>query len=432
LNFKILLLILIPLLTQSTLTDVDAIIIYESNQNQENFEHVLKDSDEEQATNFIPTSYKVNLQENLSIIENKLTNTEENFNHQIVNHYKINLQERVNVSSENYDPAALSSIKHQTDKKAIMERIMPTQLSRMLSDTNIFKQKSSTLQLITNDDWYDTSVFATPFVLTNSDTELVGKHNFSMENVLLNSTLTPQKQFDDVYQTLIDINYVIIDSGKSLVSVNNPVTLLFTVFLVGYIFIRTENQKIEFYNFRRVFCFVFVTILMSSAVLTPLSISSSYWGIAYAEEFPSDPSETLDNSVPEFNDSVSIVPSNATAIEAVNAISTEPEPEPTDSVNAKSVEPVNATSVEPVNATTVEPVDSVEATTEPVGSFEATVIENFQNFGSSTIESVEPVNATSVEPVNATTIEPVNVTSVEPVSATSSSILNSTMLSSAA
>ncbi len=108
-----------------------------------------------------------------------------------------------------------------------------------------------------------------------------------------------------------------------------------TIPLAGFALLRSETNGFEFYNFRRFSCYLFILILLSSGVFTPLSISSSYWPNAYAQEFdesvsvvpssdtkvkgkPADnepKGKPADSTVPEFDESVSVVPSNGTSTE---------------------------------------------------------------------------------------------------------------------
>ncbi|EIJ66756.1 hypothetical protein BD31_I0211, partial [Candidatus Nitrosopumilus salaria BD31] len=63
----------------------------------------------------------------------------------------------------------------------------------------------------------------------------------------------------------------------------NPILLILLIPFAGFILIRYDNEQIKFYHLKQFFTLIFVTLLVSSAVITPLSISSSYWGYAFAD-----------------------------------------------------------------------------------------------------------------------------------------------------
>ncbi|MCH9042497.1 MAG: hypothetical protein IIB80_10135, partial [Thaumarchaeota archaeon] len=94
-------------------------------------------------------------------------------------------------------------------------------------------------------------------------------------------------------------------------------------------------------------------VLLSSLVITPVSISSSYWGVAFAEE------PTTETTIEQ------IQSLNVTSIESITTeTTTEPTTEPV--TEETTTEPVTEeTTTEPVTEeTTTEPVTE-ETTTEP-------------------------------------------------------------------
>jgi len=54
---------------------------------------------------------------------------------------------------------------------------------------------------------------------------------------------------------------------------SNPLTLFFAIPLAGYIFLRSEIDKIEFLQIKKILCYSVVILLVSSAVITPYSFS---------------------------------------------------------------------------------------------------------------------------------------------------------------
>jgi len=230
------------------------------------------------------------------------------------------------------------SIHTNDERKTIMERIFDrTKLNRIVFDSTIYSVEDDlTLGSLANEPQSETSY---------SDLEL--QIDQRLPTLLIDFSVS-EEQLELIYKDIDEFSDQLITTTSSLFDVNNPMFLL-VLPLAGFVLIRIENEKLDFNSLKRVFCFVFVTILILSAVITPMSISSAYWGVAYAEEFPID-NQTSSNSIP----------ANSTA----------------------------SISVEQVNATPIEPVDSLEAI----------VIENFQNLGGSTPEPVEPViNAASYQ-----------------------------------
>ena len=66
--------------------------------------------------------------------------------------------------------------------------------------------------------------------------------------------------------------------------VNITTYFAFYVILSAFVFIKIENQKIKFYNIRRMISFVFVIILVSSSIVAPFSYSVLYWNDVLAQE----------------------------------------------------------------------------------------------------------------------------------------------------
>src|SRR3990170_5120891 len=66
--------------------------------------------------------------------------------------------------------------------------------------------------------------------------------------------------------------------------VNNTTYFAFYVIFSAFVFIKIENQKIKFYNIRSMISFVFVIILVSSAIVAPFSYSVMYWNDVLAQE----------------------------------------------------------------------------------------------------------------------------------------------------
>src|SRR3990170_8468141 len=88
--------------------------------------------------------------------------------------------------------------------------------------------------------------------------------------------------------------------------VNITTYFAFYVILSAFVFIKIENQKIKFYNIRRMISFVFVIILVSSSIVAPFSYSVMYWNDVLAQE---DPSKEAPETVAKMLEEIAKIPS---------------------------------------------------------------------------------------------------------------------------
>jgi hypothetical protein len=99
----------------------------------------------------------------------------------------------------------------------------------------------------------------------------------------------------------------------------NPTLLVLLIPFAGFVIIRCENEKIQFYDVKKFVAYMFIVILVSSAVVTPFSFSVFYWGYAFAQETPegiwppADPPDGFVN-VPEFSDNIGIISTGNTTV----------------------------------------------------------------------------------------------------------------------
>jgi len=157
------------------------------------------------------------------------------------------------------------------------------------------ENKNSELQSVQHDDIIISS-------LTNEHQYQQSYNNLELEidqrisTPLIDFSIS-ENLFDIPYESVDEINDQLIDTINSMSNVDNPMFMLLVLPLAGFILIRIENEKLNYNDLKRVFCFVFITILISSTVITPLSISSAYWGVAYAEDFSVD-NQTSSDAIP--------------------------------------------------------------------------------------------------------------------------------------
>ena len=221
----------------------------------------------------LPNVYSVHLYEEISVKHNQVSKSDSLSSDVPPSKvFKIHLYDAINVSmSDNEIGSKILSVKGNSELNAIMERIFEKQkLSRI---SNIFHQNNG-LKLIQlgseNGETEDLTEFNFPDIAT------MGEPRLAIFQAPASYSITQIEHILESENGLTEINKILTESG-SMVIIDQNSLLILLLPLTALIFIRSENERFEFYNFRRVFCFVFITILLSSGVITPLSISSSYW-----------------------------------------------------------------------------------------------------------------------------------------------------------
>ncbi|MGY5151392.1 MAG: LamG domain-containing protein, partial [Candidatus Nitrosopumilus sp. bin_6a] len=290
----------------------------------------------------ITNNKKISLNESLHINsnENQNENTSNNLieKPKISSIKKIELFEKVEISL-NEVVEYTGSLKQNPKKIAIMDRILEKKSSKQIFDLHNENSKLSFNDLEENKILDDNDIFT----LFNFDKlKLVWSFDNDqfVTNNFISSELIPNSEFDNIDDLLF--------------SLDSPIILIFSLPIIGYIFLRTDNKNLNHKNIKQITCFFFVILLSSTAVVTPFSISSSYWGIAYAEEFSFD--GIIEDSK---NDSMII---NSTSTEPIIASnSTEP------IIASNSTEPIIASnSTEPIIASnSTEPIIASNST-EPI------------------------------------------------------------------
>jgi hypothetical protein len=109
--------------------------------------------------------------------------------------------------------------------------------------------------------------------------------NYNFENILQSLDISTELSLD----TIFNFNILNFDSTFDL-----DVDFVVVIFapLVFFLFIYSEDVKFKFEKVRPILSFVFVVILLSTVVITPYSISQSYWPEAYADSLPLDTNST--------------------------------------------------------------------------------------------------------------------------------------------
>jgi len=335
---KIFTLILLGILISSSITNANSEIIDQDFNNQNNHKIVTS------------RNSQINFNQ-----DNSLTNSEIS-SPQSPKQYRITIVDSMNIFNKSYSVTEIIDVKQNSERLASMERIFERTLVHKTVKNPISEYFSSSSIQVLKQDNVLSGFYQSESDFINDNLQISGLSSVISELLLQTPTIIIPLTSEQTLQKFEASQNPLLELENTVYTQENPLPLVILVPLLGYILLRSETQRIEFYNFQRIFCFVFVVILLSSGVITPISISSSYWGYAYAEESIDDSAQNILQS-PNSNDLI-------------------------DSVET----------TEPVNATTTEPVDSVKTT----------IIENFLSIGGSDLEPIEPVaNSTSTyeEPV---------------------------------
>ncbi|NIP61749.1 MAG: hypothetical protein GWN01_13725, partial [Nitrosopumilaceae archaeon] len=219
----------------------------------------------------------------------------------------------------------MEAVKINSDRKAITERILPY---RMREDNSI---NSKNFETINNQ--YEIPSESLLSTIDNTiepmeETQTLTNHIQTFVNQFLHETIQQNPKPFVINQ----------EDWKTNNTSTQYLILVFSLPFAGYVFVRTDNENLNPQNYRQILSMMLVVILMGSAFVGPLSISSNYWPNAYGED-PNISNSSI--GADSFN-------SNSSNIATGNL--SKPISDDLPQI-ATSAEPVNATSAEPVNAT---------------------------------------------------------------------------------
>src|SRR3972149_9853884 len=213
-------------------------------------------------------------------------------------------EEELHLSSDLFQQeTTVVLVKQFSDRKGIMERILPIDRIRNQEKLSNKNYLDTNIQLIFSDynfQFNKQDPFGNLFI--NS----IINDNFN--NYIYNSFDTFSKEiFDHDFQLqqFLDSIHLITNIELSTSSFNQidskELTGIFVLVLIfGLIFVRTESNHIKFNNYRKFFSYIVIVLLVSSGVITPISISSSYWGIAFGEEMDNNSTESTNQQINSF------------------------------------------------------------------------------------------------------------------------------------
>jgi len=198
--------------------------------------------------------------------------------YQTENQKTLSLHEFINVISNDSAKNSFLLIKHNSEQKAIMERIFQQDKKR-----KHFDSKFINFEILYPD------LFLTKFEKLFSD------NYFEIDETIFDFILLDQLLSQDILQTILTNNIsssfdkFVQSFSDDLVKqkwldVKQPSLLFLLLPIAGFIIVRSENEKVSFSDVKPILSFCFILILIFSVVSVPLSISSIYWGVAFAQE----------------------------------------------------------------------------------------------------------------------------------------------------
>ncbi|WKT58388.1 LamG-like jellyroll fold domain-containing protein [Candidatus Nitrosotenuis chungbukensis] len=273
---------------------------------------------------------------------------------------RLSIMEQMTVSNNDGSDNQIYLLKHNNNQ-AILERVFNQRKFNFdkISDVaspfvtasayhNTIGYLSDSLSDSADDNFEQILSRIQTFLTSKSDVDLI-----ELQPVIY-SILT-KFVFDDVEN---NIQYV----GDSFEQQSSSLLFIFAV-VAFYIMVRSENPKIRIQNYNRILSLVFISILLSSGIASPISISKSYWiKEAYADHSDQTPHIQLDNELTSDPQSTNLqtiestVPANVT--QAVPANVTQAVP-----ANVTQAVPANVTQAVPANVTQAVPANVTQART---------------------------------------------------------------------
>src|SRR2546426_9816040 len=194
---------------------------------------------------------------------------------------EINLSEQLAIVSNDFDTQSSVLVKGVHDVQATMDRIWNSDRIRLIGKTVVVDNPLAINQPVTKLSSFDEKLSYNNYYLERDFVNIFNK--------LLSVKLTKEVSLDTNNEASFLIGSVrstednILLVAHDFVSAKNPIIFVLLVPLSGYILIRAEEARFQFQKSKQFLSFCFIALLLSSMVLTPISISSSYSNKAYAE-----------------------------------------------------------------------------------------------------------------------------------------------------
>jgi len=264
------------------------------------------------------------------------------------NHKNISLSDNLKIETNDQEEQILVMVHESSeritslDKIASVDRIRITGKGITVENIQSSKQVEAVRPVVTLDKTYSHNFLQNNNILN----DLTGE----IKTPLLGSINAIQSvASEDIFMLTGDVEQFgnNVEQYVHVVSLsNNPVLLVVLIPISGYILIRAENEKLRIKNSRQFLSSFFIVILLSSAIITPFSVSGNYWWMAFADSNSTE------------NDSNLSIPENSTNTNTVN--STQPTLVFSDS-NSTQLGPIFSDS----NSTQLGPIFSDSNSTQP-------------------------------------------------------------------
>ncbi|MDE1843176.1 MAG: hypothetical protein KGH95_05960, partial [Thaumarchaeota archaeon] len=270
----------------------------------------------------------INLAENMGVTTNSGSQQpKSNVSPKISTVYNISLSENLGIYTNNYNQNFVSIIQ-QNFEKTTMDKISNSDRIR-ISGKKIIIENSISLEK--SFDYNPTIINVISMTQQN-----INKNNilYEFENWSDNTNLISLFEYtsEDFHLEINSMEHGIMPTVHSLADPKNPTLLILLIPLSGFLLMDIKEAKLR-YNSKRIFSFCFIVILVASSVVTPMSISSNYWGAAYAQ-----PSNSTTGLSANTNSTHSIIPVFTTSN------STQPLPNISQRNSTHSIIPVFTTS----------------------------------------------------------------------------------------
>ncbi|MCV0393238.1 MAG: hypothetical protein K5790_08145, partial [Nitrosopumilus sp.] len=183
-------------------------------------------------------------------------------------------------------------------------------------------------------------------------------------------------------ENLIDFTSNLFTSHYDLPNLSIPETnqqyfLIIFVPLILFLFLHSEGFEFNISKLHQPLSFVLILIILSTVVITPYSISSSYWPMAYAEQSVFD----YNTSTPVDSTSSSSTPAEDTESTGVSPSTNPSSSENTSSSSTPAEDTENSEATTSDNTST--PVDSTSSSSTPAEDTESTGVSPSTNPSSS-------------------------------------------------
>ncbi|TLX93776.1 MAG: hypothetical protein E6K91_08170, partial [Thaumarchaeota archaeon] len=266
----------------------------------------------------------ISLSENVGITTNDQKNDGNKFSSaepKSDNSKRVDLSDSIKIEMSNLDKGTVVVLGQATNQLATMERISNADRIRFNGKTFVVQNilaNEPTANKLSNFIGYKESYQSTlSNGLTSNFESMLGK-------VILTGSNSEGYGISNILQVFSkdveSLTNPLMSLAESSANPKNPTILVLLVPLSGYLLFRAEGGKFEFSRGREILSFCFIALLIASTIATPLSISSHYWGEAFAEgETNSTVSVPTNSTVSVPTNSTVSVPTNSTVSVPTNS-----------------------------------------------------------------------------------------------------------------